>query len=175
MSSPFIPKRIVVTAYPKMPEAFTEAEAMSAFLKEKGMEAPVGSLYDEGLRKRVKNGEDFSKVAKESSEDADSAPQGGDLGYITAGKTNSAEFEKAALALKATEISNIVETPFGFHIIKADEKRDQRTATFAESKEYIQGQLKEQAKRNLNQEFLKKLATETGLTVIQEQKDTAKP
>lgn len=57
MSSPFIPKRIVVTAYPKMPEAFTEAEAMSAFLKERGLSAPVGSLYDEGLRKRVKQGE----------------------------------------------------------------------------------------------------------------------
>lgn len=57
MSAPFIPKRIVVTAYPKMPEAFTEAEAMSAFLQQKGMEAPVGSLYDEGLRKRVKQGE----------------------------------------------------------------------------------------------------------------------
>jgi NAD+ kinase len=40
-----------------MPEAFTEAEAMSAFLKEKGMDAPVGSLYDEDLRKRVKKGE----------------------------------------------------------------------------------------------------------------------
>ena len=57
MSSSFIPKRIVVTAYPKMPEAFTEAEAMSALLKEKGVDAPVGSLYDEGLRKRVKQGE----------------------------------------------------------------------------------------------------------------------
>jgi NAD+ kinase len=57
MSAPFIPKRIVVTAYPKMPEAFTEAEAMSVFLKECGMEAPVGSLYDEALRKRVKQGE----------------------------------------------------------------------------------------------------------------------
>lgn len=57
MSSSFIPKRIVVTAYPKMPEAFTEAEAMSAFLKERGMDAPVGSLYDEELRKRVKKGD----------------------------------------------------------------------------------------------------------------------
>lgn len=40
-----------------MPEAFTEAEAMASFLKEKGMDAPVGSLYDESLRKRVKQGE----------------------------------------------------------------------------------------------------------------------
>lgn len=57
MSLPFIPKRIVVAAYPKMPEAFTEAEAMSQYLKEMGMDAPVGSLYDEELRKRVKKGE----------------------------------------------------------------------------------------------------------------------
>ena len=57
MSSPFIPKRPVITAYPKMPEAFSEAEAMSNYLKEKGIEAPFGSLYDEDLRKRVRAGE----------------------------------------------------------------------------------------------------------------------
>jgi len=55
MPETFIPKRPVVAAYPRMPEAFAEAEAMSAYLKEKGMEAPFGSLYDEDLRKRVKN------------------------------------------------------------------------------------------------------------------------
>jgi NAD+ kinase len=57
MSASFIPKCPIVTAYPKMPEAFAEAEAMSAFLREGGMEAPFGSLYDEELRKRVKKGE----------------------------------------------------------------------------------------------------------------------
>ena len=57
MPDPFIPKRPVVTAYPRMPEAFTEAEAMSAYLKDKGIEAPYGSLYDEDLRKRVKEHE----------------------------------------------------------------------------------------------------------------------
>jgi NAD+ kinase len=57
MSAIFIPKRPVVTSYPKMPEAFAEAEAMSAFLKECGMEAPCGSLYDEDLRRRVRGGE----------------------------------------------------------------------------------------------------------------------
>ncbi len=57
MSKSFLPKRPVITAYPKMPQAFAEAEAMSAFLKEKGVEAPFGSLYDSDLRKRVKNGQ----------------------------------------------------------------------------------------------------------------------
>lgn len=57
MPDAFIPKRPVITAYPTMPEAFTEAETMSAYLKEKGMEAPFGSLYDENLRKQVLRGE----------------------------------------------------------------------------------------------------------------------
>jgi NAD+ kinase len=57
MPEPFLPKRPVVTAYPKMPEAFAEAEAMTAFLKEKGMDAPCGSLYNEELRRRVRKGE----------------------------------------------------------------------------------------------------------------------
>jgi NAD+ kinase len=57
MPDVFIPKRPVITAYPTMPEAFTEAETMSVYLKEKGMEAPFGSLYDENLRKQVRRGE----------------------------------------------------------------------------------------------------------------------
>ena len=57
MPDSFIPQRPVVTAYPRMPEAFIEAEAMSAYLKEKGFDTPFGSLYDEDLRRRVKNHE----------------------------------------------------------------------------------------------------------------------
>ncbi len=57
MTDPFIPKRPIVAAYPKMPGTFVEAEAMSNYLKEKGVEATFGSLYDEALRKRVRRGE----------------------------------------------------------------------------------------------------------------------
>jgi NAD+ kinase len=57
MPDTFLPQRPVVAAYPKMPQAFTEAEAMAMYLKDKGMEAPHGSLYDENLRKRVRRGE----------------------------------------------------------------------------------------------------------------------
>jgi NAD+ kinase len=57
MSASFIPKHPVVAAYPKMPEAFAEAEAMTAFLRDKGMDAACGSLYDEALRERVRQGE----------------------------------------------------------------------------------------------------------------------
>ena len=57
MPDTFLPKRPVVAAYPRMPEAFAEAQAMAAYLKEKGIDAPHGSLYDENLRKRVRAGE----------------------------------------------------------------------------------------------------------------------
>jgi NAD+ kinase len=57
MSDPFLPQHPVVTAYHKMPAAFAEGEAIAAYLNEKGLEAPCGSLYDEKLRKRIKNNE----------------------------------------------------------------------------------------------------------------------
>ena len=46
MSDVFVPQRPVVAAYPRMPEAFVEVEAMSNYLKKKGIKAPYGSLYD---------------------------------------------------------------------------------------------------------------------------------
>jgi NAD+ kinase len=57
MSDPFLPQRLVVTAYPKMPAAFAEAEAISNYLNEKGMASICGSLYEEELRNRTKNGD----------------------------------------------------------------------------------------------------------------------
>ena len=57
MSDAFVPKKPVVAAYPRMPEAIGEAAGMSNYLKDKGIEAPYGSLYDEALRKRVRRGE----------------------------------------------------------------------------------------------------------------------
>lgn len=57
MSDPFIPKRPVVVAHPKMPEAFAETALIIKFLREQGFEAPEGSIYDEKLRKRVEAGD----------------------------------------------------------------------------------------------------------------------
>ncbi|MCE7905119.1 MAG: NAD(+)/NADH kinase [Anaerolineae bacterium CFX3] len=57
MPDPFLPQRPVVAVHPKMPEALVEARAVAAYLKEKGLDAPTGSLYDESLRRRVKKNE----------------------------------------------------------------------------------------------------------------------
>lgn len=57
MPGAFIPKHPIVTAYPKLPDAVNEAAAIATYLKDKGIDTPCGSLYDEALRKRVKAGE----------------------------------------------------------------------------------------------------------------------
>jgi NAD+ kinase len=57
MDTPFIPKHIAVMGHPKLLDSLQQAEAISAYLKQKGLDVPYGSLYDEVLRKRVRAGE----------------------------------------------------------------------------------------------------------------------
>jgi peptidyl-prolyl cis-trans isomerase D len=88
---------------------------------------------------RAKNGEDFSKLAKEFSEDS-SASRGGTLGTIRRGQMVP-EFEQVAFTLGAGAISDLVTTQYGFHIIKVTERQDSRLRTFDEIKEAIRPRL----------------------------------
>ena len=96
----------------------------------------------EAILKKVKAGEDFAALAKKESTCPSSA-QGGDLGFFTKGQM-VAPFEKAAFALKPGEISDVVETQFGYHIIKVTEKKSGEAAKFDETKERIKEYLKGQ-------------------------------
>jgi peptidyl-prolyl cis-trans isomerase D len=75
------------------------------------------------LLARVRKGEDFAALAKKNSDDAASATKGGDLGLFPRGRMTPA-FEAAAFALAPGTVSEVVETPFGLHIIKVEEHKD---------------------------------------------------
>ena len=76
----------------------------------------------EALLTRARTGEDFAQLAMDHSEDPGSAPAGGDLGWFRRGAFVD-EFEDAAFELLEGNVSDVVETPFGFHIIKVDRVR----------------------------------------------------
>lgn len=92
------------------------------------------------LLAQIKAGADFAKLAKENSTDTGSAQNGGDLGFFSKGEM-VAEFENAAFALKAGEVSGVVKSQFGYHIIKVEEVKAQKTLTFDEVKEQIKTEL----------------------------------
>ncbi|HKZ81670.1 MAG TPA: peptidylprolyl isomerase [Pyrinomonadaceae bacterium] len=78
----------------------------------------------EDVLKRVRGGEDFAKLAQEFSTDPGSKEKGGDLGWFGHGQMVP-EFENAAFALKPGQVSDLVETKYGFHIIRLEERRKQ--------------------------------------------------
>jgi peptidyl-prolyl cis-trans isomerase C len=96
----------------------------------------------EELLKKVKAGGDFAALAKENS-DCPSKERGGDLGLFGRGQMTP-PFETAAFAMKVGDISDVVETQFGYHIIKLTDKKDASTISFAEAKSKITNHLKSQ-------------------------------
>jgi peptidyl-prolyl cis-trans isomerase C len=109
---------------------------------------------------RLKNGESFEKLAHELSRDPSSAAQGGHLAPFRHG-TLVPEFEAAAFALKKGQISNVVQTQFGFHIIKKLGQVDLPPRTYADAKEEIRRQL-ERAKFD---QWVTKQESELGVKV----------
>ncbi len=74
---------------------------------------------------RIKKGEDFAKVAQAVSTDTSTKDKGGDLGWFPRGQMMS-EFDKAAFALQPGQVSDLVQTAYGFHIIKVEERDPNR-------------------------------------------------
>lgn len=96
----------------------------------------------EEIRQRLLKGEDFVTLAWEYSE-GPSKVKGGDLGYFKRGDMVK-PFEEAAFDLKIGQLSDVVETPFGYHLIKVTEKRPETTVAYGDIQERLQKYLKDE-------------------------------
>jgi peptidyl-prolyl cis-trans isomerase C len=94
------------------------------------------------IQQRIKKGEDFAAVAKESSECPSNA-NGGDLDFFQHGQMVK-PFEDVAFSSKPGTVSDIVETQFGYHLIKVTEKKDASTVSFDDVKAKLEDYMKQQ-------------------------------
>lgn len=120
----------------------------------------------ESALQRLRGGEDFAKVAQELSQDAATAKQGGDLGLFGKGVMDKA-FEDSAFALKVGELSGIVKSGFGFHIIKVTEIKPAHVKSFEEARAELDNEYRQ---RKAEQQFFEK--AETMANLVYENPDT---
>jgi parvulin-like peptidyl-prolyl isomerase len=103
----------------------------------------------EALLERIRSGEDFAELARENSE-GPSAHRGGDLGFFPRGGVDP-DFEKAAFSLEPGEVSDIVRSRFGFHIIKMEERR---TRTLDDVRDRLKETMEEARRSTRQREFM---------------------
>jgi peptidyl-prolyl cis-trans isomerase D len=113
----------------------------------------------EDLLKQIKAGGDFDALAKANSDDPGSKDQGGELGMIQRGVTVPA-FEQAAFALQPGQISDLVKTQFGYHILKVEEKQTAHLKPLEEVKGQILATLTRQQESDQQASYAQQLSTE---------------
>ena len=119
----------------------------------------------EAVLAELKGGKDFAAVAKENSQDPGSAASGGDLGYFQQGQMVPA-FDQVAFALKPGELSGVVESPFGFHIIKVADKQAARVVPLEEAKPQIEQLLMGQNRQTQAQAFVNALKAKAKIDIL---------
>lgn len=136
-------------AYQERIDQFITPERVHArhilvMVDEKASEAEVKKAEDaiRALEARIKAGEDFADVAREAGQDG-TAQQGGDLGWFFHSQMVPA-FADAAFALRPGEMSGPVRSPFGFHLIKLEEREDAKVQTLDEVRESLRASLASQ-------------------------------
>jgi peptidyl-prolyl cis-trans isomerase C len=158
-----IPESEVKAFYDNNPSQFTKPESVKAshiliLLEPNADETQkkAARAEMEKIQAKIKAGGDFATLAKENSKDPGSSEKGGDLGFFTKGQMVK-PFEDAAFALAPGAVSDIVETPYGYHIIKVMEKQPAGKYSFDEVKVNLAKYLKDtKVKKDLS-DFVKGL------------------
>jgi len=118
----------------------------------------------DAVLKQAKSGVDFAKLAQEHSQDG-SAAQGGDLNYFGKGDM-VAEFDKVAFELKPGQMSDVVTTQFGYHIIKVADHKPGRSVPFEEAQGKIRDFLAQQKKKEHANAFIDGLKKKSKIEVL---------
>jgi peptidyl-prolyl cis-trans isomerase C len=118
----------------------------------------------DAVLKQARAGADFAKLAQEHSQDG-SAAQGGDLNYFGRGKMVPA-FDEVAFALKPGQISNVVQTQFGYHVIKVTDRKGARTVPYDEASGQIKQFLTQQRQQQHADEFIAGLKKKSKIEVL---------
>ncbi len=109
----------------------------------------------EEVLERLKKGEDFAKLASEVSEDPGTKAKGGDLDFFPKG-TMIPAFEEAAFSLKPGEMSGLVETEYGYHIIKVEEKKEAVLEPYEKIEEKVKDQALQEMRKAAVTDFVEK-------------------
>ncbi len=118
----------------------------------------------EDLKARIEGGEDFAELAREHSQ-GPSAPRGGDLGFFSRGQMVK-PFEDAAFALDVGELSGIVETQFGYHLITVTDKKAASTVAYEEIVRQIKEYIKQQKTSGEFDRYLQELRDSAEIEVL---------
>jgi peptidyl-prolyl cis-trans isomerase D len=106
-------------------------------------DAPKLKAKADNVLKQLQQGASFADLAKKDSDDPGSAEKGGELGWIVRGQTVP-NFEKAAFSLPPGQLSNVIETEYGYHIIQVEDKQAAHTQSFDEVKTQLLADAKRQ-------------------------------
>lgn len=173
-----VAKRATVTAdqvddfYAKNPSEFQRAERVRAshilIRVPEGTDAAAKAqarARAAEVLKEVRAGKDFAALAKEHSQDPGSVASGGDLGYFERGQMVG-PFEEAAFSLPFGQTSELVETPFGFHIVKVVDKQAARTLPLAEVRAQVEQYLQGQNRERETQAFIETLKAKGKVEIL---------
>lgn len=116
------------------------------------------------ILKKIREGEDFDKLASEFSDDQASKKKGGDLGFFSKGKMHP-QFEDVVFSMKPGEVSDIVETPFGFHIIRLEERKEPATEPFEKVKDQIRERMLSELRKVRVSEFIERAFKDAGVQI----------
>jgi peptidyl-prolyl cis-trans isomerase C len=119
----------------------------------------------EDLRDRARKGEDFAKLAEQYSEDAASKQHGGEITLVRGMRGLPPEFEAAAFALETNQVSDVITTQFGFHLIKLKERIPAQKAAFADAAPDIRRYLETAAVRKMLPEYFAELKKDANVEI----------